>query len=498
MACVIGDARDLRTPRDGCFSLEQRGLEVYTLMKIKEVSEPVLLVDMFPHDTPPHIVFEGGAIHEEYDGDTYTIHPGQVKDRDIHITDTTFRDGQQARPPYTVAQIATLYDLLSKLSGPHGVIRQTEFFLYSTKDRAAVEKCMERGYQYPEVTGWIRADAGDLSIVESLGLAETGMLTSCSDYHIFMKLKLDRKKAFDRYTGLAKEAIANGIRPRCHLEDITRADIDGFVLPYVEELMRISEDAEDHLKVKVRLCDTMGFGLSYPNSALPRSVPKLILALMHKAGVPSDRLEWHGHNDFHKVLVNGTTAWLYGCDALNCSLLGIGERTGNPPLEGAIFEYIGLKGGMCDIDTTVIAEIAQFYRSIGIRISARYPFVGDDFHKTRAGIHADGLARDERIYSIFNTQKLLNRPPEVVITDKSGGDGIHLWVNNFLGLHGKDRIKKTKTVKIMRWVTDQYNVENRTTAVSDREMAQLVREHLPEEYAKAKKESRLVYTHHEE
>jgi len=467
------------------------------MSKLKEVSEPVLFTDVFPHSMPPHIAFED-PIREELDGETYTIHPIEIKKRAIHITDTTFRDGQQARPPYTVEQIVSLFDLLSKLSGPHGVIRQTEFFLYSDKDRRAVEKCLERGYRYPEVTGWIRADAGDLSLVEKTGLKETGMLTSCSDYHIFMKLRLDRRKAFDRYTGLVKDALAKGIRPRCHLEDVTRADISGFVLPYVEELMRISEEAPDDLKVKIRLCDTMGFGISYPGAALPRSVPKLVLTMLHKAGVRSDCLEWHGHNDFHKALINGATAWLYGCDALNCTLLGIGERTGNPPLEGAIIEYIGLKGDMCGIDTRVITEIAHYYRSIGTRVSVRYPLVGDDFHKTRAGIHADGLARDERVYNIFDTTKLLDRPPEVVITDKSGADGVYLWVNNFLGLSDERRIRKTKLVKIMRWVADQYDVENRTTAISDREMADLVRKYVPEEYEKAVKEGRLRYTHHEE
>jgi len=464
---------------------------------MKEVSEPVLLTEVFPHVTPPHIVFDG-PIQEEVDGKVFTVSPRDIKKRDIFITDTTFRDGQQARPPYTAEQIVELFDMLSRLSGPHGIIRQTEFFLYADKDREAVERCLDRGYSYPEVTGWIRADESDLSLVEKMGLKETGMLTSCSDYHIFMKLNMDRKKAFDKYTGLAKEAISKGIRPRCHLEDITRADLDGFVLPYVEELMRISEEVEDSLKVKVRLCDTMGFGLSYPGTALPRSIPKLILTMLHKAGVPSDRLEWHGHNDFHKVLVNGSTAWLYGCNALNCSLLGIGERTGNPPLEGAVLEYIGLKGDACGIDTTIITEIAHWYRSIGTRISVRYPFVGDDFHKTRAGIHADGLARDERIYNIFDTAKLLDRPPEVVITNQSGVDGIHLWVNNFLNLRGKDMIKKTKLVKIIRWVGDQYKVENRTTAISDRELVEKVKEHLPAEYEKAAREGRLKYTHHEE
>ncbi len=467
------------------------------MSKIKEVSEPVLLADVFPHTMPPHIVFDD-PIHAELDGKAYIIRPGDLRTRDIRITDTTFRDGQQARPPYTVKQILELFDLISRLSGPHGVIRQTEFFLYSAKDQEAVQKCLDRGYRFPEITGWIRADPGDLGLVRKMGLKETGMLTSCSDYHIFMKLRLDRRKALDRYTGMVKAALDQGIRPRCHLEDVTRADIEGFVLPYVEELMRISEQVEDSLKVKIRLCDTMGFGVSYPGAALPRSVPKLVLAMIHKAGVPGDQLEWHGHNDFHKALINGATAWLYGCNALNCTLIGIGERTGNPPLEGALMEYIGLKGDMSGIDTTIITEIAQFYRSIGTRISVRYPFVGDDFHKTRAGIHADGLARDERIYNIFDTEKLLKRPPEIVITDKSGADGVYLWVNNFLGLEGEERLKKTRLVKIMRWVADQYEKETRTTNISDRELAELVRQHLPAEYEKAEKEGRLKYTHHEE
>ena len=159
---------------------------------------------------------------------------------------------------------------------------------------------------------------------------------------------------------------------------------------------------------------------------------------------------------------------------------------------------MGLKHDLCDIDTTIITEIAHYYRSIGTKITVRYPFVGDDFHKTRAGIHAGGLAADERIYNIFDTTKLLNRPPEVVITDKSGAEGVHLWVNNFFGLHGKGMVKRTKMVAIMEWVKDQYEVQARTTAISDREMADLVKKHLPGEYEKAVAGGRLVYTHHEE
>ena len=464
---------------------------------LKEVAEPVLIEDTFPHRLPPRIHLTGTTT-ETIDGKAYEIDLSKVAERDLVITDTTFRDGQQARTPYTTDQVADLFQLLSRLGGPNGVIRQTEFFIYSKRDRQAVDRCRELGLRYPEITGWIRAELGDLQLVKDMKLPESGMLTSCSDYHIFLKLKLDRRKALDKYLGVVKEAIAHGIRPRCHLEDVTRADLYGFVVPFVQELMRLSEDLPREKRVKVRLCDTMGFGLSYPAADIPRSIPKLVTLMLHECGVPGSDLEWHGHNDFHKVLVNGTTAWLYGCDALNATLVGIGERTGNPPLEGAVMEYIGLKGDLNGIDTRVITEIAAYYRSIGTRISVRYPLVGDDFHKTRAGIHAGGLMADERIYNIFDTQKLLDRPPEVAITDKSGSDGIALWVNNFLGLHGEDHIRRSKMVKIMRWVDDQYNVHDRTTSISDKELVEQVKLHLPEEYKAAAQAGRLTMVHHDE
>ena len=63
-----------------------------------------------------------------------------------------FPDGQQARPPYSVEQMVRIYDMISKLGGPNGVIRQTEFFLYTKNDREALDQCRDLGHKYPECT----------------------------------------------------------------------------------------------------------------------------------------------------------------------------------------------------------------------------------------------------------------------------------------------------------------------------------------------------------
>ena len=446
------------------------------------VDRPNLLDDQFPYQQPPRICFDG-PIFEQIDGELVTFDPAEARTRDIFVTDTTFRDGQQARPPYTTEQIVDLYTFMHRLGGPNGVIRQSEFFLYTQRDRDAVQRCQALGYDYPQVTGWIRADKRDFKLIRDANLGESGLLTSCSDYHIFEKLKLDRQQAMDRYLGVVDSAIEHEIRPRCHLEDVTRADIHGFVVPFVQKLQERADQLPEHLKPKVRLCDTMGFGLSYPGAALPRSVPKLIWAMRNECGLPSSRLEWHGHNDFHKVHINGGTAWLYGCDAVNTTLLGYGERTGNPPMEGAMVEYIGLKHDLCGIDLRVITEIADYFREeIGASVPGNMPLVGANFNVTRAGIHAEGLAADERIYNIFDTTGLLGRPPRVAVTDKSGADGVAMWVNSFLGLEGDARLKATKTARIARWVMNQYK-EGRVTAISDEELTEQVRIHLPDLYA---------------
>ncbi|MDF2662508.1 MAG: pyruvate carboxyltransferase [Paenibacillus sp.] len=431
-------------------------------------AEPNLQREQFPYDAPPLVLFDGVDVPLD-------------RPDSIFITDTTFRDGQQARLPYTVDQITDLFDLLHRLSGPSGVIRQSEFFLYSEKDRQAVRACQERGYEFPEITAWIRAVEKDFQLVKEMGIRETGILTSCSDYHIHLKLGLNREQAMKQYLSVVRAALEEGVRPRCHLEDVTRADVYGFVVPFVQQLQLLS--TESGIPVKVRLCDTMGYGVSYPGAVLPRSVPRLLHALRTETGIPSAQLEWHGHNDFYKVLTNAATAWLYGCSGVNGTLLGFGERTGNTPIEGLLFEYMGLTGDR-SVDTRVVTEIADYFeRELGYEIPPMTPFVGKSFNVTAAGIHADGIIKNEEIYNIFDTAKLLNRPLGVLVTDKAGTAGVAHWVNRYLGLTGSERVdKRHPGVKALyEWVVRQYE-NGRTTSLSDGELAGAAQLHLPERF----------------
>jgi isopropylmalate/homocitrate/citramalate synthase len=274
--------------------------------------------------------------------------------------------------------------------------------------------------------------------VSALGLRETGILTSVSDHHIYTKLGLNRASAMEAYLRIVGAALEAGIQPRCHLEDVTRADIDGFVVPFAAALMELGRQAG--IPITIRLCDTLGVALPWPAAALPRGVPRLVRVLIDKAGVPSAQLEWHGHNDFFKGHACAATAWLYGCAAINSTLLGTGERTGNSPLEAAVVEHVGLTGEG-GLDLKVLVEIADYMRAdCGVTLPTNYPLLGDECFTTRAGVHIDGLLKDPETYLAFDPTAVFGRPIGVVVSDKSGVAGIAWWVNERLGLRGADRL----------------------------------------------------------
>ena len=117
---------------------------------LQERSTPNLQRYLFDYESVPKVSFNHRFV------------PVQMPEN-IWITDTTFRDGQQSTSPFTVKQITDLYKLMHKLGGPKGLIRQSEFFVYTEKDREALAQCMDLGYDFPEITTWIRASQKDFA-----------------------------------------------------------------------------------------------------------------------------------------------------------------------------------------------------------------------------------------------------------------------------------------------------------------------------------------------
>ncbi|MBV9281569.1 MAG: pyruvate carboxyltransferase [Chloroflexi bacterium] len=425
---------------------------------IPEPSEPEYFLQSFPRDAFPSYV--------------WTERPPALPD-EVWTTETTHRDGQQGGLPLSVEHSLLIYDILCRFTGDSGAIRQAEFFVYRPSDREALEGALERyrGGAPIEPTTWIRATARDVELIRSLGVRETGMLASASDYHTFHKFTPGgRNQAARTYLEAVQTALDAGIRPRLHLEDATRAPMD-FMRPFVEAALAVAEPYAPALRPKFRVCDTMGLGLPFDDVDLPRSVPRLF-AQMRGLGLGPADLEFHPHNDTWLIVANCLAAVRAGCGAINGTALGKGERTGNAPLEAVLVHLLGMgyfRRGAPDF--TVLNELVDLYAEMGEPIPPKYPLYGRDAHRTRAGVHADGLNKFWWMYAPFNVPELLGRPLEVSLTKDSGLGGLIFLIRQRLGLTlAKD---DPALQAVQAWVMAEFE-HGRQTSIEWEELAPVV------------------------
>jgi isopropylmalate/homocitrate/citramalate synthase len=424
---------------------------------IPEPSEPEYFLTSFPRNAFPAYV--------------WTERLATLPD-DVWTTETTHRDGQQGGLPLSTEQSLNIYDILCRFTADSRAIRQAEFFVYRPSDRAALAGALERyhGGAPIEPTTWIRATAKDVEIIQGLGVRETGMLASASDYHTFHKFKPGgRNQAAQTYLDAVKMTLDAGIRPRLHLEDATRASMD-FLCPFIQNVQEISAPYGPLLRPKFRICDTMGLGLPFEDVALPRSIPRLFQQ-MRTLGLASDDLEFHPHNDTWLVVANCLAAVRSGCSVINGTSLGKGERTGNAPLEAVLLHLIGM-GYYRDKQPhyPALNELADLYAEMNEPVPPKYPLYGRDAHRTRAGVHADGLNKFWWMYAPFNVPALLDRPLEVSLTKESGLAGLVFLVRQHTGHElSKDNARLQKAYT---WLLQEFET-GRQTSVEWEEIAPL-------------------------
>ena len=429
---------------------------------IPDPEQPEYFLDSFPRDNFPRYM--------------WTERPAALPAA-AWTTETTHRDGQQGGLPLTAEQSLAIYDILCDFTGTSGAIRQAEFFVYRPSDKAALEGALERyhGGAPIEPTTWIRATAKDVALIGSLGVRETGMLASASDYHTFHKFKPGgRNQAAQTYLDAVRVTVEAGIRPRLHLEDATRAPMD-FMKPFIKAVQEICAPYGDALRPKFRVCDTMGLGLPYDEVDLPRSIPRIFREL-RALGLQPEDLEFHPHNDTWLVVANCLAAIREGCAVINGTSLGKGERSGNAPLEAVLMHLIGMgyfAGNQPDFKA--LNALVDLYASMDQPIPPKYPLYGRDAHRTRAGIHADGLNKFWWMYAAFNVPDLLGRPLEVSLTKDSGIAGLVFLIKQHLGVElPKDN---TGLQTIYTWMNAEFD-NGRQTSIEWEELEPIVREHL--------------------
>lgn len=387
--------------------------------------------------------------------------------QDVFISDSTIRDGSQMPGIVMKKRHKTeIYEYLHKIG-----IEKLETFLFNDRDREAAREMVDRGYEFPEVTGWARANPKDIDFVLSMdGIKETGILMSVSDSHVIDKMGLkSREEAEKKYTDSLQYAVDHGLKTRAHIEDMTRADNEGFVFPLIKKLLEIDPDCI------IRLCDTVGFGLPFPEVDEPYGIPHITQRLLE---IGTKNIETHIHDDFGMSVACSIAGYWYGANWSSLTFLGIGERAGNAELEKIALFLIQRVEGFEKYDLKSITEFARFMeREIGIRVPRNKSVVGKNIFSHESGIHAAGIIKNPFTYEPY--------PPEIVggkrqlmIGDSSGLEVIRFKVEEALNelMHVEIKIEKNdKRVKaIQADIQKLYNEEKRISAISDEELTKFV------------------------
>ncbi|MEE9325190.1 MAG: 2-isopropylmalate synthase [Dehalococcoidia bacterium] len=401
--------------------------------------------------------FHGRMSPVEVEDTPAEIPPESPKTHPKLITDTTLRDGAQDPRFALFPSEAKLkyYDLLHELDNGTGTIEAIEVFIYQKRDVWVLEKLLERGYQYPQVTTWTRATPKDIKLLVDVSqgeIKETGMLASSSDHHIFDKLRFHSKEeAAEKYLVPILTAMDNDITPRVHLEDATKADIDGWVIPFMQRVLD-----ETKGEAKFRVCDTIGYGIPDPHAAPPFGIPKLISTLLRETGA---ELEFHGHNDFGYATANSMAAFIYGCKRVNAAFGGLGERTGNASLEQIVANYIRLYGDP-GFNLEALPEITELISRDVMPINEKQPIVGEVF-TTQAGIHQSGIERQQMaegglIYLPFAPELVGRYSVEFNrIGALSGMDGIVSVLNRQVKATTGEEGKYTTASRVAKYIYDK-------------------------------------------
>jgi isopropylmalate/homocitrate/citramalate synthase len=384
-------------------------------------------------------------------------------DQEVFVSDSTLRDGAQM--PGVVMKVKDrlkIFEYLHKIG-----IDKLELFLFTKSDKEAARSMIDFGYSEPQVTGWARANPKDIDLVlEMDGIKETGILMSISDIHIHTKMGLkSRDEAEEKYLQALDYALDHGLCTRAHLEDITRADLEGFVYPLVSKIL------ERDPKCTLRLCDTLGFGVPFAGACDPYGIPEMISSLL---ALGARNIETHIHDDFGLGTANSLAGYWHGANWSNLTFLGIGERAGNSELEKALLFLVQRIEGFQKYDLSCLYEFAQYIEErIGIRIPKNKAVVGSNIFAHESGIHTAGVIKNPFIYEPYPPE-LVGGKRKIMIGSTSGTEVVRFKVEEAL----KDLMNIEASLSKDDWrvraihaeISRLYDQELRNSCISDEEM----------------------------
>jgi homocitrate synthase NifV len=302
------------------------------------------------------------------------------------VCDTTLRDGEQAAGiVFANLEKVRIAKLLDEIGVPQ---IESGIPAMGGDEKVAIKRIAHLGLD-ASILGWNRASKEDIAHSIDCDVDSVAISMSSSDIHIEHKLMKSREWVLERIVESVEYASAHGLYISVNAEDASRADPE-----FMVQFARAARDAGAH---RVRYCDTLGI-------MTPSGMYDAVRRIVDEVRIP---IEMHTHNDFGMATANAIAGVQAGATFLSTTVMGIGERTGNSPLEEVVMASKHLLSIDTGIDTKRLREIAEYVaRASGREIPAWKPIVGQNCFAHEAGIHTDGVMKFLSNYEPYSPEEV--------------------------------------------------------------------------------------------
>jgi isopropylmalate/homocitrate/citramalate synthase len=354
--------------------------------------------------------------------------------KNVKVHDITLRDGEQQ-----TGVILSMDDKIRIAEGlaEAGVHRiEAGMPIVSPSDAAAIKEIAKRNLG-PQIFAFSRCMVEDVQRAIDTGVNGVVMEIPSSQHMVDIAYKWPMEKAIETSIAATQFAHKNGLEVVFFPIDFSRSEMN-WVLSMINRVA-----TEGHMDA-LALVDTFGVVSPHAMRYFVREVKKKI---------PNKRLEAHFHQDFGMGVANTIMALAEGVEVMHTTVLGIGERAGNTPMEETIMALLTMYGVDCGIKTEKLRPLADLVQKLtGVNVPGNKPVVGHSLYQIESGIIASWFKNCGEDYAteLFPVRwDVVGQPPaEIVMGKGSGIDSVKMWCSD-LGIEASEdeALKITAAVK---------------------------------------------------